>query len=73
MNDKMRPPDVERADSMPKEGTIPGFDAGWNAHRAGLDRESIKVFAGLGVRDWLNWCLLGWDARAKMVELSDEA
>lgn len=50
--------DVRRPDSVPSEGRIAPFDAGWDAHRSGLSRASVAVFAADR-----GWALLGWDAR----------
>lgn len=51
---------IERPAAAPREGQIEAFDAGWNAHETGLERESVRVFTpptGQG------WALLGWDMR----------
>lgn len=54
---------VERPRAVPAEGVIEAFDAGWNAHRIGLERDSVETFAhpsGQG------WALLGWNARQQV-------
>ena len=45
---------------MPKEGVVPAFDAGWNAHEVGLERETVSVLAHPTGREW---ALMGWDCR----------
>ena len=52
--------DFLRPDSVPKEGEIEAFDAGWNAHYEGLARETVKVLA---IADVHGWALLAWDTR----------
>lgn len=47
-----------RPDSVPKLGEIEPFDAGWNAHEIGLDRDTVRVLAADP-----GWALLGYDAR----------
>jgi hypothetical protein len=54
---------IERPQSVPREGQVPAFDAGWNAHRLGLERETVRVLTPASGR---GWALLGWDVRAKL-------
>lgn len=51
--------DFTRPRSCPREGSIPAWDAGWNAQRIGLARETVRVVA-----DDPTWALLGYDVRA---------
>jgi hypothetical protein len=51
-------PDVERPAAAPREGQIQPYDAGWNAHRVGLERSTVEALA----RD-RGWALLGYDSR----------
>jgi hypothetical protein len=55
----MDEPEVQRPASVPAEGVIAPFDAGWEAHAAGLERETVSVLAADR-----SWALLGWDCRA---------
>ena len=57
MSEIVRPP------SLPVEGQIDAFDAGWDAHATGLERETVEVLVPLS---GLGWALLGWDARAAL-------
>lgn len=50
--------DVPRPAAAPVEGLIEPFDAGWNAHRVGIERETVEVLAADP-----GWALLGWDMR----------
>ena len=52
--------DIERPASVPQFGTVPAFDAGWEAHEVGLERETVEVLSNPGNRAWE---LLGWDIR----------
>jgi len=52
--------EIERGSSMPKEGVVPAFDAGWNAHEVGLERNTVSVLAHPTGREW---ALMGWDSR----------
>lgn len=52
--------DVARPRACPEAGTIPAFDAGWEAHQIGLGRATVQA---LTVGDAQGWALLGWDAR----------
>ncbi len=54
---------ITRPRSCPAPGVIPAFDAGWNAHRIGLDRETV---AALTAGDGKRWALLGYDIRAEL-------
>lgn len=54
---------LPRPISVPKEGEVPSFDAGWNAHQIGISRESVRVLAADP-----GWALLGYDARATVVQ-----
>lgn len=57
---------IERPPSVPAEGVIEAFDAGWRAHEVGLDRETVRVLSSTEyVR---GWALLAWDVRQKLVE-----
>lgn len=58
---------IERPDSVPREGEIGAFDAGWNAHEVGLERETVRL---LSQPDALGWALLGYDTRALSAEAS---
>lgn len=49
---------VERPPAVPEAGAVAPFDAGWEAHHAGLERETVRVLAADP-----GWALLGWDAR----------
>lgn len=53
--------EVARPPSVPAEGQIEAFDAGWDAQEVGLDRETVAVLAHPSGR---SWALLGWDSRA---------
>lgn len=55
--------DVERPASVPAEGVIEPFDAGWDGHRMGLARETVQLLAADP-----GWALLGWDTRNLIVE-----
>ena len=57
------PETLARPSSVPAEGQVPAFDAGWNAHRLGLERETVEVLSHPGGREW---ALMGWDVRAKI-------
>lgn len=57
--------DVERPRSVPAEGEIEAFDAGWNGHRVGLGRRSVELFTPASGRPW---ALLGYDTRALVIE-----
>lgn len=59
--------DYERPDSVPAEGVIEPFDAGWNAHRVGLDRRSVEVLAADP-----GWALLGYDTRALIADRAEQ-
>lgn len=49
---------MERPASCPPVGAIPAFDAGWDAAKIGLDRETVAVLSHpTGGR----WALLGYD------------
>jgi hypothetical protein len=50
---------IERPDSCPKEGQIEAFDAGWNAAKVGLSRETVAVISHPSAKEW---ALLAWDA-----------
>ncbi len=53
--------DIARPISCPAPGVVAGFDAGWNAHQVGLERDSVTVFTtDPQAREW---ALLAWDAR----------
>lgn len=56
---------VTRTDAMPREGLVEPFDAGWNAHEVGLDRETVEV---LSQPDARKWALLGYDCRAQQAK-----
>lgn len=58
-------PPVVRAASVPAEGQIPAFDAGWDAHALGLERETVRVLTPPSGRAW---ALLAWDTRQLSVE-----
>jgi len=51
--------DFERPASCPPPGKVEAFDAGWNAHRAGLSRKTVEVLSG-------GMALIAWDARNYM-------
>jgi hypothetical protein len=51
---------IERPAAAPREGEVAAFDAGWNAHEVGLERETVRVLAAGPGRDW---ALLAWDTR----------
>jgi len=51
--------DFPRPDSCPPPGKVEAFDAGWNAHRAGLSRKTVEVLSG-------GMALVAWDARNYM-------
>lgn len=51
---------VDRPSSAPREGQIDAFDAGWNAHEVGLERETVELFAHPRGR---GWALLAYDMR----------
>lgn len=52
---------VERPRASPRPGEIGPFDAGWDAHAAGLERDTVRA---LTPTSGLGWALLGWDIRA---------
>ncbi len=54
------PDAVQRPNSAPAEGVIGAFDAGWNAHRVGLARETVQVLTPPDARAW---ALMAWDIR----------
>ena len=58
-----------RPSSVPAVGVVPAFDAGWVAHAANLDRETVEVLTPLTSR---GWALLGWDVRASLGVADDE-
>ena len=60
--------EVLRPSSVPKAGVIEAFDAGWNAHEIGLDRETVDVLAHPSGR---SWALLGYDSRRLVAETED--
>ncbi len=47
-----------RPPSVPPEGVVPAFDAGWNAAEVGLSRETVAVIAA---PDAHGWALIGYD------------
>lgn len=49
-----------RPRSVPTEGVVPAFDAGWNAHEVGLSLSTVLTFAPASGR---GWAVLGWKAR----------
>lgn len=49
---------LERPRSVPAPGEIAPFDSGWDAHRIGLERQTVEALAADK-----GWALLGWDAR----------
>lgn len=51
---------VERPQSCPTRGEVPAFDAGWDAHETGLERETVAILTPPSGRAW---ALMGWDAR----------
>ncbi len=53
--------ETDRPESCPKEGMVPAFDAGWNAHKVGLGRETVEVLSHPSGR---SWALMGYDVRA---------
>lgn len=59
-------PRVERPASVPAEGQIDAFDAGWQAHETGLGRETVRVLSPTHFAR--EWALLAWDVRQKLVE-----
>lgn len=58
------PNPVVRPPSVPKEGDVPAFDAGWEAHEIGLARDTVAALAAEP-----RWALLGYDCRAEMAAL----
>jgi hypothetical protein len=58
---------TDRPPSVPKEGEIAPFDAGWHAHEVGLDRDTVRVLAADP-----GWALLGYDAREKVTASGSE-
>lgn len=54
---------IERTAACPQPGVIPAFDAGWNAHEIGLERETVRVLSASP-----EWALLGYNIRAKLAE-----
>lgn len=52
-------PDYPRPSSVPAEGVVAPFDAGWEAHAVGLERKTVEIFSPDP-----EWALLGWDTRA---------
>jgi hypothetical protein len=60
--------DVPRPDSVPKEGMVEAFDAGWNAHRRGLERTTVQVMTPVS---GLKWALLGYDCRETVTKVRD--
>jgi hypothetical protein len=64
MSDDMYAPDeIERPLSCPERGLVPAFDAGWDAQRLGIERETVLVLTQ--GRD--AWALMGYDIRDKLV------
>jgi len=59
---------IERPLSCPKEGVVPAFDAGWNAHEVGLERKTVEVLTPPSGR---GWALMGWDVRQLVAEKDD--
>lgn len=55
---------VSRPSACPTPGQIPAFDAGWNAHEKGLERETVRVMTPTSGR---KWALMAWDIREKIV------
>lgn len=54
--------DIERPTAFPEVGKVPQLDAGWNAHAAGLERETVRVLSAGN-----EMALLGWDVRHTLV------
>jgi len=54
---------IERPRSCPEPGVILAFDAGWNAHELGMDRDTVLVLTD---PSGLKWALLGYDIRRKL-------
>jgi hypothetical protein len=57
---------IARPDSCPRPGVIEAFDAGWNAHEVGLERETVAVFAADPAAR--PWALMAWDVRQKLAQ-----
>lgn len=51
--------DYERPASCPKPGEVEAFDAGWNAHRAGISLKTVEVLSG-------GMASVAWKAREYM-------
>lgn len=64
----MTTPTIERTVACPAPGVVPAFDAGWDAHAAGLERETVRVLAASP-----EWALLGWDIRQALVDAKEGA
>ena len=60
---------IERPDSVPREGQVDAFDAGWNAHEKGLGRETVRVLSP--TEDARRWALMAWDVRALLAARLD--
>lgn len=63
-------PDFERPPSVPTRGLVRAYDAGWDAHRLGLARDTVAALAPPSGRDW---ALLGWDTRALIAQRQQSA
>jgi hypothetical protein len=48
---------------------VGAFDEGWNAHREGLGRETVRLLAERTGRDW---ALLGWDMREQLTRATGQ-
>lgn len=55
---------ISRPRSVPSEGQIAPFDAGWNSHELGLERRTVELLTEGS--DGRNWALLGYDARSQL-------
>lgn len=63
---------IVRPSSVPAEGEVEPFDAGWDSHAMGLARATVELVSAEP-----RWALLGYDCRAQLAtglaRLGDEA